>query len=130
MGGRASPVRRAAAGYRQANHFAVYAPEQLPYAIDRYLNEAKRLLRVLDTRLAHRELVAGAYSIADIATFPWVVAARASVLKDHIADFPNVVRWLDAVSARPAVARGLAVAVETPNPGMDEEARKHRFGQR
>ncbi len=116
--------------FGQANHFAVYAPEKLPYAIDRYINEAKRLLRVLDTRLAGREFVAGAYSIADLASFPWVVSARASILKDHVADYPNVVRWLDTLNARPAVARGLAVAVETPNPGMDEEARKHLFGQR
>jgi GST-like protein len=116
--------------FGQANHFAVYAPEKLPYAIDRYLNEAKRLLRVLDTRLADREFVAGAYSIADIASFPWVVAARGGALKDQVNAFPNVVRWLDTLNARPAVARGLAVAVSVPNPGMDEEARKHLFGQR
>jgi GST-like protein len=116
--------------FGQANHFAVYAPEKLPYAIDRYLNEAQRLLRVLDTRLASRAFVAGAYSIADIATFAWVYAARAGALKDRIADFPHVVRWLDDLAARPAVARGLAVAVDVANPGMDEEARKHLFGQR
>jgi GST-like protein len=116
--------------FGQANHFAVYAPEKLPYAIDRYINESKRLLRVLDTRLADREFLAGDYSIADLASFPWVVGARASILKDQIAEFPHVVRWLDALNARPAVARGLAVGVETPNPGMDEEARKHLFGQR
>jgi GST-like protein len=115
--------------FGQANHFANYAPEKLPYAIDRYVNESKRLLRILNTRLADREFVAGAYSIADIASFPWVVSARARLL-DSVADYPHVVRWLDAINARPAAARGLAVGAETPAAGLDDEARKHLFGQR
>jgi GST-like protein len=115
--------------FGQANHFANYAPEKLPYAIDRYVNESKRLIRVLDTRLAGREFVAGAYSIADIASFPWVVSARTRLL-DNVADYPHVIRWLDAINARPAAARGLAVGAETPTTGLDDEARKHLFGQR
>jgi GST-like protein len=115
--------------FGQANHFAVYAPEKIPYAIERYLNEARRLLKVLNTRLADHEFVAGAYSIADIASFPWVVSARERLLKD-VTDFPHVVRWLDTIAARPAVARGMAVKADAPDHGMDEEARKHLFGQR
>jgi GST-like protein len=115
--------------FGQANHFAAYAPEKLPYAIDRYLNETKRLLRVLDTRLTGRDFVAGDYSIADIASFPWVVAARDRLIKDQF-DFPNVGRWLDAIAARPAVARGMVERDEVKTPAMDEEARKHLFGQR
>jgi GST-like protein len=115
--------------FGQANHFVAYAPEKLPYAIDRYLNESKRLMRILNTRLADREFVAGAYSIADIASFPWVVSARARLL-DNITDYPHVIRWLDTINARPAVARGLAIRTETSPAGLDDEARKHLFGQR
>jgi GST-like protein len=115
--------------FGQANHFAVYAPEKLPYAIDRYLNEARRLIRVLDTRLADREFVAGAYSIADIASFPWVVSARDRFFKDF-AEWPNASRWLDAIAARPAVARGMTVSSDARNETLDDEARKHLFGQR
>jgi GST-like protein len=114
--------------FGQANHFVAYAPEKLPYAIDRYLNEARRLLRVLNTRLEGREFLAGTYSIADIATFPWVVSARDRLVKAEF-DFPHVARWLTAIEARPAVARGMAVHTEARTE-MDEEARKHLFGQR
>jgi GST-like protein len=115
--------------FGQANHFARYAPEKLPYAIDRYVNESNRLLRILNTQLAGREFVAGAYSIADMASFPWVVSARARLV-DNVPDYPNVVRWLDAINARPAVARGLAVSAEAQSGALDDEARKHLFGQR
>jgi GST-like protein len=114
--------------FGQANHFVAYAPEKLPYAIDRYLNETRRLLRVLNTRLEGREFVAGTYSIADIASFPWVVSARDRLLKAEF-DFPNVARWVAAIEARPAVARGMAVHTEARTE-MDDEARKHLFGQR
>src|SRR6476659_6171317 len=70
--------------FGQANHFVAYAPEKVPYAIDRYVNETRRLLRVLNTRLEGREFVADSYSIADIASFPWVVSARDRLIK---ADF-------------------------------------------
>lgn len=115
--------------FGQANHFVAYAPEKLPYAIDRYVNEVKRLLRVLNTRLTDREFVAGAYSIADIASYAWVVSARERLIKDEF-DYPNVVRWLDAIAARPAAARGMAVSSDARTPAMDDEARKHLFGQR
>jgi len=115
--------------FGQANHFAVYAPDKLPYAIDRYLNESRRLLRVLNTRLDGREFVAGAYSVADIASFPWVVSARDRLLQTDF-DFPNVSRWLAAIAARPAVVRGMAVQSDARTEKMDDEARKHLFGQR
>src|SRR5262245_31550255 len=92
--------------FGQASHFASYAKEKLPYAIDRYANEVKRLLGVLDTRLADREFVAGAYSIADIASYPWVRAAvERRVTVTDTSGFPHVVRWLAAIGARPAVER-------------------------
>jgi GST-like protein len=115
--------------FGQANHFVAYAPERIPYATTRYVNETKRLLKVLDTRLTGREFVAGAYSIADIASYPWVVSARDRLIKDEF-DYPNVVRWLDAIGARPAVQRGMAAAAEARTEKMDDEARKHLFGQR
>ena len=115
--------------FGQANHFVAYAPERIPYAVTRYVNETKRLLKVLDTRLAGREFVAGAYSIADIASYPWVVSARDRLIKDEF-DYPNVARWLDAIGARPAVVRGMAAGAEARTEKMDDEARKHLFGQR
>ena len=115
--------------FGQANHFVAYAPERIPYAVTRYVNETKRLLKVLDTRLTGREFVAGAYSIADIASYPWVVSARDRLVKDEF-DYPNVARWLDAIGARPAVARGMAAGAEARTEKMDDEARKHLFGQR
>jgi len=92
----------------QAHHFRAYAPEKIPYAIDRYTNEAKRLYGVLDKQLAKHEYAAGAeYTIADIATFPWT--ARHEWHTVNLADFPNVKRWYDAINARPAVTKGMAV---------------------
>src|SRR5512144_1771923 len=113
--------------FGQANHFAVYAKEKLPYAIERYTNESKRLLEVLNTRLADREYVAGAYSIADIASYPWVVSSRERLISDTGA-YPHVVRWLDAIAARPAVVRAYAMHAESQSAGLDDEARKHLFG--
>jgi GST-like protein len=97
--------------FGQWHHFAAAAPEEIPYALERYGNEVKRLYGVLETRLAHAEYLAGdAFSIADIATFPWV---RSPEKRDiDFAEFPNVARWHDAIAARPAVARGLAVLTE------------------
>jgi GST-like protein len=113
--------------FGQVNHFAVYAKEKIPYAIDRYVTEAKRLVGVLNKRLADREYVAGAYSIADIASYPWVVSARERLLGEPDA-FPHVMRWLDAIAARPAVVRAYAIP-SAPQPAtLDDEARKHLFG--
>ncbi len=91
----------------QAHHFRRFAPEKLPYAVDRYSNEARRLYGVLDKRLEEVEYLAGDYSMADIATFPW--AARHEWQGIALEDFPNVKRWYDAIWARPAVEKGMAV---------------------
>ncbi|WP_281021786.1 glutathione S-transferase family protein [Rhodoplanes roseus] len=94
----------------QAHHFRIYAPEQVPYAIKRYTDECNRLYGVMNRRLADREFLAGKYSIADIACVGW--ASRNERQGQDIADFPHVKRWLDTMLARPAVARGMAVAAE------------------
>jgi len=91
----------------QAHHFRRFAKERLPYAIDRYSNEARRLYGVLDKRLGEAAYLAGDYSVADIATFPW--AARHEWQGIALEDFPNVKRWYDAIAARPAVQKGMAV---------------------
>ena len=92
----------------QAHHFRRFAPETIPYAVDRYSNEAKRLYRVLDQRLGDAPYLAGeAYSIADVATYPW--AARFEWQGIDWADYPNAKRWYDELGARPAVEKGMAV---------------------
>ncbi len=96
----------------QANHFANAAPEKLPYAIDRYMTESARLIKVLDDRLARAEYMADAYSIADIATYPWVSVAFGlikGVKPDVVGEGANVARWISAIGARPAVQKGMAV---------------------
>ena len=93
--------------FGQAHHFLRAAPEQVPYGIKRYTDEAKRLYGVLDRRLAEAAYLAGEYSIADIATYPWI--ARHEWHKVDLAEFPNVKRWYDTIGRRPAVARGMAV---------------------
>lgn len=112
----------------QTHHFREYAPEKVPYAIDRYTNEVSRLYCVMDRRLSDRDYLAGEYSIADMAAWPWVVPWKTQ--GQTIDDFPHLKRWFDAIAARPAVARGRAVGRELPrkNP-MDDEARKVLFGQ-
>lgn len=98
--------------FGQANHFASTAPERIPYAIDRYISEAARLVKVLDTRLAEAEYMGGDYSIADMATYPWI-AAGFEIIRgakpDVVGEGAHVARWIDAVGARPAVTRGMAV---------------------
>src|SRR5215218_5179888 len=93
--------------FGQVHHFLRAAKEQVPYAIARYSKETQRLYGVLDARLKGREYLADAYSIADIATYPWV--ARFEWHKTRLEDFPNVKRWFDALSQRPAVERGMRV---------------------
>lgn len=115
----------------QNHHFSRYAPEKLPYAIDRYVNETGRLYRVLDKHLADRAFVAGdAYSIADMASYPWIVPYEAQ--GQDMADFPNLKRWFDAIAARPATQRAYALG-ETIRPDAPpvptEEERKILFGQ-
>ncbi|HEY4135106.1 MAG TPA: glutathione S-transferase N-terminal domain-containing protein [Alphaproteobacteria bacterium] len=94
----------------QAHHFRQFAPEKIPYAIERYTNEAKRLYGVMDKRLGEVEYLAGDYSIADMATFPWIQSHEMQGLS--LADFPNVKRWFDAILARPAVQRGIKLLVK------------------
>jgi len=93
--------------FGQVHHFLRAAKEQVPYAIERYVKEKDRLYGVLDKRLGAAEYLAGEYSIADIATYPWV--ARYEWHKTELRDFPNVKRWYDAIGARAAVQRGMAV---------------------
>ncbi|MGH7042650.1 MAG: glutathione S-transferase N-terminal domain-containing protein [Acetobacteraceae bacterium] len=94
----------------QAHHFRRYAPEKIAYAIDRYTREAARLYLVLERRLQAADYLAGPYSIADIAVFPWIRPHRWQ--GQDLADYPAVRRWYDAIAARPAVQRGLAVLAD------------------
>jgi GST-like protein len=116
--------------FGQYNHFATYAPEKIAYAIDRYRNEAQRLVRVLEKRLSEAAFLAGdEYSIADIATYPWIASAlkREMISLDEA---PCLERWREAVAARPAVARGMAVMSEFQQPvQMTDEMRAHLFGK-
>jgi GST-like protein len=114
--------------FGQSNHFSNYAPDKIPYAIDRYTNECIRLYGVMDRRLAEAEYRAGDYSIADMATFPWARGWERRGLA--IAEYPNVKRWLDANEARPGVQRGLKVMDDhrRPGGGMDAETRENLFG--
>lgn len=96
----------------QANHFINTAPEKIPYAMDRYIGEAARLIKVLDKRLGEANYMAGDYSIADMATYPWISIAFDLVRQakpDVVGEGANVKRWLDTVGARPAVQRSMAV---------------------
>lgn len=93
--------------FGQAHHFRRFAPEQIPYAVERYTKETRRLYGVLDARLAQVPYLAGDYSIADMATYPWT--ARHAWQGVDLAEFAHVKRWYDAIAARPAVARGMAV---------------------
>lgn len=113
----------------QAHHFRQYAPQQVPYAIDRYTNEVNRLYGVLNKRLADREYLAGDYSIADMASFPWVRPYKNQ--GQDLDDFPNLKRWFEAISVRPAVVRGVEIGKEhRRNLADDKEAQKVLFGQR
>ena len=112
----------------QNHHFALYAPEKIPYAIDRYVKETSRLYAVLDKRLADRDFVAGAYSIADMAAYPWVVPWERQ--GQNLDDYPHLKRWFQTIAARPAVIRAYARAEEVNTQKiMTEEAKKLLFGQ-
>jgi GSH-dependent disulfide-bond oxidoreductase len=113
----------------QNHHFKHYAPEKLPYAIDRYVNETGRLYAVLNKRLADRPFVAGNYSIADMAAYPWIVQHERQ--GQNLDDFPHLKRWFDEIAARPATIRAYARAKEiNVQPTVnDEETRKILFGQ-
>lgn len=113
----------------QNHHFSNYAPEKLPYAIDRYVKETNRLYGVLNKRLADRPYVAGDYSIADIAAYPWIVPYERQGQK--LEDFPHLKRWFEAIRERPATVRAYAKAQEinTQPTVMTEESRRVLFGQ-
>ena len=114
----------------QNHHFASYAPEKIPYAIERYTKETSRLYAVLDKRLKGRAFIVGKqYTIADMACYPWLIPDRQG---QDIQDFPEVKRWMAAIRARPATVRAYARAKEVnPKPGgiRTEEERKVLFGQ-
>lgn len=117
----------------QNHHFNRYAPEKIPYAIERYVNETRRLYGVLDRRLQGRDFIAGEdYSIADMAAYPWIVPHEAQGIE--LADFPQLRRWFDAIAARPATQRayavGDAVKDQQVDIGTDENARRILFGQK
>jgi GSH-dependent disulfide-bond oxidoreductase len=113
----------------QNHHFVQYAPERIPYAMERYVNETNRLYGVLDRRLAEREFIAGdAYSIADIAAYPWIVPWKRQ--QQDLDSFPNLRRWFDAVRGRPATQRAYARGEPyTTRPTVTEEGKKILFGQ-
>jgi GSH-dependent disulfide-bond oxidoreductase len=110
----------------QAHHFRQYAPERIEYAVDRYTREAARLYAVMDRRLSEAPYFAGSYSIADIAMYPWTRSHENQGV--DLEQFPNVQRWQQAIAARPAVQRGLAVLKERRRALVDERSRENLFG--
>jgi GST-like protein len=113
----------------QNHHFSQYALEKLPYAISRYVNETNRLYAILNKRLADRAFVAGDYSIADMACYPWIVPHERQGQK--LEDFSNLKRWFEAIKARPATVRAYekAKAINTQPSVQSEESRRILFGQ-
>ena len=113
----------------QNHHFALYAPEKIPYAIDRYIKESSRLYAVLNRHLAAREFISGDYSIADMASYPWINPQRQS---QDIDDFPHLKRWRETIAARPATIRAYELAPKiNPKFGVPNDAaeKKVLFGQ-
>jgi GST-like protein len=112
----------------QAHHFRLYAPEKLPYAIDRYTNEARRLYGVIDKRLSQSAFIAGPdYSIADIAIFPWLRSWENQGIV--LTDFPHLKKWFDAIAERSAVQRGVKVLAELRKPLTGDKERDILFGK-
>ena len=112
----------------QAHHFRLYAPEQLPYAIERYTNEARRLYGVIDRQLARHAFIAGAdYSIADIAIFPWLRSWQNQGVV--LEEYTHVKAWFDALASRPAVPRGVAGLAERRKPLTGDREREVLFGR-
>ena len=112
----------------QAHHFRIYAPEKIPYAIERYTNEAKRLYGVMNKQLAKTKYIAGAeYSIADIAIFPWLRSWKNQGIAWD--DYPHLRGWFDEIAARPAVIRGVEVLAAQRKPLVDDKAREALFGK-
>jgi GST-like protein len=112
----------------QNHHFVSYAPEKLPYAISRYVNETARLYAVLDKQLQGRDFIVGEYSIADMACYPWIVLYERQ--QQDLNNFPNLKRWFHRIRERDAVVRAYekGKAINT-KPTVDEESKKFLFGQ-
>jgi GST-like protein len=111
----------------QAHHFRQYAPEPIDYAVKRYTNEASRLYNVVDRRLGEVPYLAGDYSIADIAVFPWIRPHERQ--GQRLEDYPNLKRWFDAINARPAVQKGLELMKDRVRTGpMSQQAKEVMFG--
>jgi GST-like protein len=112
----------------QNHHFVQYAPEKIPYAMERYIKETNRLYGVLNKRLADREFLAGEYSIADMASYPWIVPHERQ--QQNLDDFPHLKRWFNTIAVRPAVVRAYALAKQVNDqPTVSAESRAHLFGQ-
>ncbi len=112
----------------QNHHFSHYAPKKIPYAIDRYTRETNRLYGVLDKRLTDRNFIAGDYSIADMAIYPWIVPHERQ--GQSLEDFPHVKRWFEAIRSRPATIRAYEKAKQiNTQPTVTEESRRFLFGQ-
>ena len=111
----------------QNGHFNIYAPEKIPYAMERYTRETARLYGVLNQRLADRDFIAGDYSIADMASYPWIVPHENH--KQNLADFPHLQRWFETIKARPAVIKAYDQAPPAYAKPISDEERKVLFGQ-
>lgn len=111
----------------QNGHFTQYAPEKLPYAIERYVKETNRLYGVLDRQLAGGEYIAGDYSIADMACYPWIVPHERH--GQNLADFPHLKRWFDRIRERPACQRAYVDVQQSYSRKMSDEERRILFGQ-
>lgn len=112
----------------QAHHFRIYAPEKIPYAVDRYTNEAKRLYGVMNKRLARSKYLGGAeYSVADMAVYPWLRSWKNQGIDWD--DYPHLKGWFDEIAARPAVMRGVEVLAAQRRPITDDKAREVLFGR-
>lgn len=113
----------------QAHHFRQYAPEQVPYAVQRYTNEVNRLYGVMNRRLSDRAFLAGSYSIADMAAYPWIRPHERQ--GQDLARFPHLARWFEEIGARPAVARAIEIGKERRRDlATDKQAQAILFGQR
>ena len=111
----------------QNGHFNIYAPEKIPYAMERYSKETNRLYGVMNKRLADREFLAGDYSIADMASYPWIVPYERH--GQDLNDFPHLKRWFEAIKTRPAVERVYAAVPPSYSKPMTDEERHVLFGQ-
>jgi GST-like protein len=112
----------------QNHHFVQYAPEKIPYAIERYVNETSRLYCVLDQRLKDREFIVRDYSIADMACYPWIVPHEKQ--QQDLDDFPDLKRWFQAIESRPATVRAYEKGkLVSEKPVVDDDSREYLFGQ-